>query len=178
MGNYNSVSLLFCLAAAEKKFQTVITSCNLLLSSIFPPKLTSRYMEGQTKTLAHKTAQKFSFPLLFHFICFLDFCCQSRSWLHDMNHVFFLFRPVISSSLLMVPPSLPSHPVFVTGTLYRLSRGGHLSWEEHNRTDWGRQKDKKERKILTRNTFHEKITAYVTGSVCCEVLYSSLVDAT
>ena len=79
MANHNSVSLLFCLAAAEKKFQTVITSCNLLLSSIFPPKLTSRYMEGQTKTLAHKTAQKFSFPLLFHFICFGIFVAKVKA---------------------------------------------------------------------------------------------------
>ena len=48
---------------AEKKFQTVITSYNLLLSSIFPPKLTSRYMEEQAKTLGHKRKLLKTFPL-------------------------------------------------------------------------------------------------------------------
>ena len=48
---------------AEKKFQTVITSYNLLLSSIFPPKLTSRYMEEQAKTLGHKIKLLKTFPL-------------------------------------------------------------------------------------------------------------------
>ena len=48
---------------AEKKFQTVITSYNLLLSSIFPPKLTSRYMEEQAKTLGDKRKLLKTFPL-------------------------------------------------------------------------------------------------------------------
>ena len=74
MADHNSVSLL---AGNGEK----VSNCDhffqfaFILSSVFPPRLTSRYMEGQTETLGHKTAQKFSFALvsfsIFPFFLFL-----------------------------------------------------------------------------------------------------------
>ena len=140
MATHNSVSLSWPRRRKSFKLWSLLAICFYLLSfhqNWHQDIWRDRPRPWDIKLLKSFLKPSSPFPFNMFLVTNRDFFAKTKAGSSTWMVFFHLFDPVISSSLLMVPPSLPRHPVFVNVTLYRLSRGGDLSWEEHNRTDWG-----------------------------------------